>query len=720
MRLYVFLFQAKDLPLKNSYVKLQVGMFKSKTKILKNTTNPVWNQEFLFRVHDVDEEVVVSVFHHEDDSGFFNLSGELMGRVRIPVCSVAAEDNQILPPTWFSIERRPKNGKCFGQDCGKILLSISLHGKGHVTLNNHLHYSNINIEGPEELEASCASDDMVCSKTAQRKIPEGKQIIKAVANRLERLFHKNEAPLRNIDPSELGILSDYEDCADEFSTSCSFEEAMEILYSRDNEQGMPENLQGGILLDQIYVVSTRDLNRFLFAPGSQFRKDLEQLQGTTDVQEGPWEWKSGDTSCLTRVVTYKKSATKLVKAVKATEQQTYITADGQQFSLYASVSTPEVPYGNTFKVELLYNIMPGPELSSGEESSHLIVSWGICFHQNTMIRGMIQGGVRQGLKESFDQFSDLLSKHFKVLDSKDSRDKDHVLANLLTEHQSDWDLALEYFWNFTVVSAAFMVFYVLVHILFCEPGKVNGLEFYGLDLPDSLGELFTCSILFIHLEHVYRMISHFVQARLRRGSDHGLKAQDAGWVLTVALIEGRNIPSLESTGFSDPYVVFTCNGKTKTSSVKLQAQDPQWNEILEFDSMEELPSVLNMEVFYFDGPFDQAASLGHAEINFLKYKSDELADLWVSLEGRLSQSFASKLHLRIFLDNKKGVEMIKEYLTRMGREIGKKLNIRSPHRNSAFQKLFGLPPEEFLISDFTCQLKRKMPLQVVLVLSMFV
>lgn len=91
--------------------------------------------------------------------------------------------------------------------------------------------------------------------------------------------------------------------------------------------------------------------------------------------------------------------------------------------------------------------------------------------------------------------------------------------------------------------------------------------------------------------------------------------------------------------------------------------------------MEELPSVLNMEVFYFDGPFDQAASLGHAEINFLKYKSDELADLWVSLEGRLSQSFASKLHLRIFLDNKKGVEMIKEYLTRMGREIGKKVKI---------------------------------------------
>ena len=41
--------------------------------------------------------------------------------------------------------------------------------------------------------------------------------------------------------------------------------------------------------------------------------------------------------------------------------------------------------------------------------------------------------------------------------------------------------------------------------------------------------------------------------------------------------------------------------------------------------------------------------------------------------------------------------------------------MRSPQTNSAFQKLFGLPPEEFLINDFTCHLKRKMPLQVWLV-----
>lgn len=59
-----------------------------------------------------------------------------------------------------------------------------------------------------------------------------------------------------------------------------------------------------------------------------------------------------------------------------------------------------------------------------------------------------------------------------------------------------------------------------------------------------------------------------------------MKAQGDGWVLTVALVEGMNIASLDSTSTSDPYVVFTCNGKTKTSSVKLQTLDPLWNGLI--------------------------------------------------------------------------------------------------------------------------------------------
>ncbi|KAK7852008.1 c2 and gram domain-containing protein [Quercus suber] len=270
-----------------------------------------------------------------------------------------------------------------------------------------------------------------------------------------------------------------------------------------------------------------------------------------------------------------------------------------------------------------------------------------------MMRGMIEGGVRQGLKESFEQFANLLAQNFKTLDSMNLSNKDDVLATLQTEHQSDWNLATEYFWNSTVVATIVMVLYVLVHILLSEPRKIQGFEFNGIDLPDSIEELITCGFLFIQLGRVYNMISRFIQARFQRGSDHGVKSQGDGWVLTIAIIEGINLASLESTEFCNPYVVFTCNGKTRTSSVQSQPREPQWNEILEFDAMEEPPSVLDVEVFDFDGPFDQIPSL----------------------------------------------------------------NLRSPHKNSTFQKLFGLPPEEFLISDYACSLKRRMHLQGKLFLS---
>lgn len=61
------------------------------------------------------------------------------------------------------------------------------------------------------------------------------------------------------------------------------------------------------------------------------------------------------------------------------------------------------------------------------------------------------------------------------------------------------------------------------------------------------------------------------------GSDHGIKATGDGWLLTVALVEGSNLPTVESSGLSDPCVVFTCNGKTRTSSIKFQKSDPRWN-----------------------------------------------------------------------------------------------------------------------------------------------
>lgn len=702
MKIYVYVLEASNLSSQDTYVKLRLGKFKSKTRVLKNTKNPVWNEEFAFRVHDLEQELVISVCEHGEGSGLFSGS-DLLGRVRIRVGSIAAEGDQILHPTWFPLEKHRASKSNTNKDYGKILLALSLHGKNLEVPNEHA------LHEPSKFKENEDHETISPEIPHPRKSLEGKHMMKAIAGRLEKLFSKNEETIRNSDDSSdrSTTISDYEDYLEEPQISSNFEEDMEKLKSLSCNREMSANLPGGVLLDQAYKSSPKDLNLFLFAPNSQFRKDLAELQGTTGIQEGSWLWKSDDdVACLTRVVSYIKAATKLVKAVKATEEQTYTKGDGREFAIFVSVNTPDVPYGSTFKVELLYAITPGDE-----ETSRLVISWGINFSQSTMMRGMIEKGAQQGLKESFDQFSSLLAQNIKTIDSVDVLDKDHMLANLHNENQSDWKSAIGYFCNLTVICAIFVSIYVFVHILKCKPGEIQGLEFNGLDLPDSVGEVITGGILVLLLERVFKMVSHFVQAKFQKGSDRGIKAQGEGWVLTVALIDGENLVSLDPTSLPDPYVVLTCNGKTRTSSVKLQTLDPTWNEILEFDASEEPPAVLDVEVLDFDGPFEQSASLGHAEINFLKHTSVELADIWVPLEGKLAQSSQSKLHLRIFLDNNNGVETIREYLLKMEKEVGKKLNLQSPHRNSTFQKIFGLPPDEFLISDFMCSLKRKMPLR---------
>lgn len=118
MRLFVYVLEARDLPARDSYVKIQVGRFKYKTSTVTGTDNPVWNEEFVFRVHDLDEKVVISVSHHDGDTnGLFGGAGALMGRIQVQLRTVAGEDKQTLPPTWIPLERR-KAGKNLNEDCG--------------------------------------------------------------------------------------------------------------------------------------------------------------------------------------------------------------------------------------------------------------------------------------------------------------------------------------------------------------------------------------------------------------------------------------------------------------------------------------------------------------------------------------------------------------------------------------------------------------------------
>lgn len=399
---------------------------------------------------------------------------------------------------------------------GEILLTVSLYRRSNKNSGTHTTISSFrsrdNARPVDEITPLSVTEGAKHSRmtSINNSICAGEDLDIVPGSHLAEGIKNNDS----VNKSD--TLAVDKDASAEF-TDATFEEAMEIMQLRD-EGEMPENLQGGILLEQTYIIEPKDLNSFLFGPNSKFMKDLAELQGTTDYQESPWTWKCTDPPCLTRTVSYTKAATKLVKSVKATEEQTYVKADGKRFAVMVRVSTPEVPFGNCFEVVLLYKIMPGPELLSGEESSHFVISFSVDFLQSTVMKSMIEGSARQGLKENFESFADALSQHIKPATSSELEfDKDKLLAPLQLDHQSDLELAIKYFCNFTVVSTIIMVLYVLLHILLSQPATMKGLEFDGLDLPDTFGELITSAIIVLQVERVLDMISHFVQARMRRG-----------------------------------------------------------------------------------------------------------------------------------------------------------------------------------------------------------
>jgi len=141
-----------------------------------------------------------------------------------------------------------------------------------------------------------------------------------------------------------------------------------------------------LLISYIYIVAPGDLNTLLFSPDSKFPKALADLQGTTELQVGPWKSENGGESSK-RSLTYLKAAIKFMNAVKGYEDQTYLKADGKNLAVLAIVSILDVMYGSTFREELLYVIIPGPELPSEEQCSRLVISWRMKFVQSTMMRG---------------------------------------------------------------------------------------------------------------------------------------------------------------------------------------------------------------------------------------------------------------------------------------------------------------------------------------------
>lgn len=415
---------------------------------------------------------------------------------------------------------------------GEILLAICFsQTNAFVDFNSNGHVSYPKTSSDEIMGSPSRSHSGKSSSTSpvrQRESSLKEQRCsqqKTFAGRIAQIFHKNVDSVSSVSSraTELSDISEIppseisEANSEDQTSMATFEEAMKVLESKDRETETPSNF-AEVMVDQLYAISPSDLNSLLFSSDSSLLRSLADLQGTTELQIGDWKFENGDES-LNRTVSYLKAPTKLIKAVKAYEEQTFLKADGQVYVVLSIVSTPDVMYGKTFKVEILYSITPGPELPLEEKSSRLVISWRMNFLQSTMMKGMIENGARQGIKDNFDQYTSLVSETVLPVNQKNiGSNKEQALASLQAQPQSTFKLAVQYFANCTVAFTTFMALYVLVHIWLAAPSTIQGLEFVGLDLPDSIGEFIVCGVLVLQGERVLGLISRFMQARLQKGN----------------------------------------------------------------------------------------------------------------------------------------------------------------------------------------------------------
>ena len=111
-----------------------------------------------------------------------------------------------------------------------------------------------------------------------------------------------------------------------------------------------------------------------------------------------------------------------------------------------------------------------------------------------------------------------------------------------------------------------------------------------------------------------------------RINEYGL---DADAVLSVRVVEGRDLMPMDITGKSDPYVVMQLGKETFKTKYIAQTLNPVWNEIFTFD-VETGREFLDIKVYDFD-EFGSDDFCGKFSLDLNDFRDQLPHDSWYTL-----------------------------------------------------------------------------------------
>ncbi|KAI9489441.1 C2 domain-containing protein [Zychaea mexicana] len=118
-------------------------------------------------------------------------------------------------------------------------------------------------------------------------------------------------------------------------------------------------------------------------------------------------------------------------------------------------------------------------------------------------------------------------------------------------------------------------------------------------------------------------------------------------VLTVQVLEAKNLKNEDTIGHNDPYVELWLDEEYKQkTSVQKNADEPAWNETFTFN-IEEGSKVHKLHFKVLDKDKMDTEKIGDADFEFDSALNGEPLDTWVKLPAHLGLSDHGEVHFLV-------------------------------------------------------------------------